>query len=177
MEQRTRDILQLLLAEKNFRTTAELAAQLNVSGKTISRQLPKVEEALNAVGLRLEKKSGAGIKIVGSDVKRYALAKQLKSAEKREFTPNERRSVIISTLLSSREPIKLFALSSAVHVTDSTISNDLDKLEPWFRDQGLKLLRKPGLGVSLLGDERDLRRAIVRYIYEHVGEESLLNIM
>ena len=177
MEQRTRDILQLLLAEKNFRTTAELAARLNVSSKTISRQLPKVEEALNAVGLQLEKKSGAGIKIIGSDVKRYALAKQLKSAEKREFTPNERRSVIISTLLSSREPIKLFALSSAVHVTDSTISNDLDKLEPWFREQGLKLLRKPGLGVSLLGDERDLRRAIVRYIYEHVGEESLLNIM
>ena len=64
-----------------------------------------------------------------------------------------------------------------MRVTDSTISNDLDKLEPWFREQGLKLFRKPGLGVSLLGDERDLRRAIVRYIYEHVGEESLLNIM
>ena len=41
----------------------------------------------------------------------------------------------------------------------------------------MKLLRKPGLGVSLLGDERDLRRAIVRYIYEHVGEERLLNLM
>lgn len=177
LEQRTRDILQLLLAEKNFQTTADLAVRLSVSAKTISRQLPKVEEILVSVGLQLEKKSGAGIKVVGSDVKRYALAKRLKSAEKREYTPNERRSVIISTLLSSREPIKLFALSSSVHVTDSTISNDLDKLEPWFREQGLKLLRKPGLGVSLLGDERDLRRAIVRYIYEHVGEENLLNLM
>ena len=177
MEQRTRDILKLLLQEKNFQTTADIATKLSVSAKTVSRQLPKVEEILNAVGLQLEKKSGAGLKVVGSEVKRYALAKQLKSNEKRDYTPNERRSIIISKLLSSHEPIKLFALSSAVHVTDSTISNDLDKLEPWFREQGLKLLRKPGLGVSLLGDERDLRRAIVRYIYEHVGEESLLNLM
>ena len=177
MEQRTRDILKLLLAEKNFRTTAELAEKLSVSGKTVSRQLSKVEEVLNAVGLQLEKKSGAGLLITGSEVRRYALAKKLQSSEKLEYTPNERRSIIISKLLSSREPIKLFVLSSAVHVTDSTISNDLDKLEPWFHEQGLKLLRKPGLGVSLLGDERELRRAIVRYIYEHVGEERLLNLM
>ncbi|MBQ6297995.1 MAG: BglG family transcription antiterminator [Selenomonadaceae bacterium] len=177
MEQRTRDILKLLLQENTFQTTADIGAKLSVSSKTISRQLPKVEEVLNAVGLQLEKKSGAGLLIVGSEVKRYALAKQLQSSEKREYTPNERRSIIISKLLSSREPIKLFVLSSAVHVTDSTISNDLDKLEAWFREQGLKLLRKPGLGVSLLGDERDLRRAIVRYIYEHVGEERLLNLM
>lgn len=177
MEQRTRDILKLLLKENAFQTTGDIAAQLSVSAKTVSRQLPKVEEVLNSVGLQLEKKSGTGLLVIGSEVKRYALAKQLKSAEKREYTPNERRSIIISKLLSSREPIKLFVLSSAVHVIDSTISKDLDKLEPWFRGQGLRLLRKPGLGVSLLGDERDLRRAIVRYIYEHVGEERLLNLM
>lgn len=177
MEQRTRDILKLLLHEKNYQTTAQLAEKLSVSAKTVSRQLPKVEEVLLKSGLQLDKKSGAGILIVGSEVKRYGLAAQLKSGDKKEYTPTERRSIIISKLLSSREPIKLFVLSSAVHVTDSTISNDLDKLEPWFREHGLKLLRKPGLGVSLLGDERDLRRAIVRYIYEHVGEESLLNLM
>ncbi len=177
MEQRTREILKLLLREKIFITTSDIATKLAVSSKTISRQLPKVEEVLNAVGLQLEKKAGAGILVAGSEVKRYALSKQLESGEKREYTPTERRSIIISKLLASREPVKLFALSSAVHVTDSTISNDLDKLEPQFRELGLKLLRKPGLGVSLLGDERDLRRAIVRYIYAHVGEENLLNLM
>lgn len=177
MDQRTRDILKLLLQEKTFLTTNDIATKLSVSSKTISRQLSKVEEILNAVGLQLEKKSGAGLLIIGSEVKRYALLKQLRSGVKVEYTPSERRSIIISKLLSSREPIKLFVLSNAVHVTDSTISNDLDKLELWFREQGLKLFRKPGLGISLLGDERDLRRAIVRYIYEHVGEERLLNLM
>ena len=177
LEQRTGEIIKILLQEKNFLTTGEVAKKLGVSSKTISRQIPKVEEFLNATGLQLEKKSGAGILITGSEVKKYLLAEKLKSAKKREYTPNERRSVIISKLLTSSEPIKLFVLSSAVNVTDSTISNDLDRLEDWFREQGLKLLRKPGLGISLLGDERDLRRAIVRYIYEHVAEGELLNLI
>ena len=177
MEQRTREILKMLLQEKNFQTTSELAKNLGVSSKTISRQIPKVEEVLKSAGLELEKKSGAGILITGSDVKKYLLAEKLKSAKKRDYSAAERKSIIIGKLLTSREPVKLFTLSNGLFVTDSTISNDLDKLEDWFREQNLKLLRKPGLGVSLLGNERDLRRAIVKYIYEHVGEGDLLNLI
>lgn len=177
MEQRTQEILKLLLQEKNFITTSELAKIIGVSSKTISRQIPKVEEVLQSAGLVLEKKSGAGILIIGSDVKKYLLAEKLKSAKKRDYSAAERKSVIIGKLLTSREPVKLFALSNGLFVTDATISNDLDKLEDWFREQNLKLLRKPGLGVSLLGNERDLRRAIVKYIHEHIGEQDLLNLI
>lgn len=176
MEQRTVEIVKILLQQKNFLTTNLIAKNIGVSSKTISRQIPKVEDFLKNTGLTLEKKSGAGILIAGSEVKKYLLAEKLKSAKKREYSQSERRSVIIGKLLSSHEPIKLFVLSSAVNVTDSTISNDLDKLESWFSEQGLKLLRKPGLGVSLLGDERDLRRAIVRYIYENVEQSELLSL-
>lgn len=176
MEQRTLEIIKILLQQKDFQTTGDIAKKISVSSKTVSRQIPKVEEFLNKAGLSLEKKSGSGILIAGSDVKKYLLAEKLKSAKKREYSQSERRSIIISKLLTSHEPIKLFVLSSAVNVTDSTISNDLDKLESWFNQQGLKLLRKPGLGVSLLGDERDIRRAIVKYIYENVAQSELLNL-
>ena len=126
----------------------------------------------------MEKKTGAGLIVKGSSVKKFALLEYGKKAlYRREYTPQERFSVIVSTLLSSAEPIKLFALSSMLNVTDSTISNDLDKLEPWFRDQSLRLLRKPGLGISLLGDERDFRRAIVRYIHDHINENELLELL
>ena len=150
---------------------------MNVSAKTISRQLPKVEELFNKYSLQLEKKTGAGLIVKGSSVKKFALLEIGRKTLRKEYTPKERQSIIISTLLSSMEPIKLFVLSSLLNVTDSTISNDLDKLESWFRDQGLKLLRKPGLGVSLLGDERDFRHAMVRYIYEHINENELLKLL
>ena len=60
MEQRTRDILKLLLQAKAFQTTADIAERLSVSAKTVSRQLPKVETVLNAVGLTLEKNPARG---------------------------------------------------------------------------------------------------------------------
>ena len=177
IEQRTFLIAKILLESDNTITISEIAEQLNVSSKTVSRQLSKVESLFKDYSLTLEKRTGTGLLILGSAVKKFALLEMIKNAQyRREYTPKQRASVIISTLLSSREPIKLFVLSSALKVTDSTISNDLDRLEPWFREQGLNLLRKPGLGVSLLGNERDLRRAIVRYIYEHIGEDELLQL-
>ena len=177
IEQRTFLIAKILLENDEIKTLGEIAEKLNVSTKTISRQLPKVEELFNKYSLQLEKKTGAGLIVKGSSVKKFALLELGKKKLRKEYTPTERQSIIVSTLLSSMEPIKLFALSSLLNVTDSTISNDLDKLEPWFREQGLKLLRKPGLGVSLLGDERDFRRAIVRYIHEHINENKLLELL
>ena len=177
IEQRTFLIAKILLEDEGIKTLGEIAERLNVSTKTISRQLPKVEELFNKYSLQLEKKTGAGLIVKGSSVKKFALLEVGKKKFRKEYTPTERQSIIVSTLLSSMEPIKLFALSSLLNVTDSTISNDLDKMEPWFRDQGLKLLRKPGLGVSLLGDERDFRRAIVRYIYEHINDNELLELL
>ncbi len=177
MEQRTFLIAKILLESEEIKTISEIAENLNVSTKTISRQLPKVEELFNRYSLHLEKKTGAGLIVRGSAVKKFALLEIGGKTLKKEYTPKERQSIIISTLLSSMEPIKLFVLSSLLNVTDSTISNDLDKLETWFRDQGLKLLRKPGLGVSLLGDERDFRRAIVKYIHKHIDENELLELL
>ena len=169
IEQRTFLIAKILLENEEIKTLGEIAERLGVSTKTISRQLPKVEKLFNKYSLQLEKKTGAGLIVRGSSVKKFDLLEVGEKKFRKEYTPTERQSIIVSTLLSSMEPIKLFALSSLLNVTDSTISNDLDKLEPWFREQSLKLLRKPGLGVSLLGDERDFRRAIVRYIHAHMS--------
>ena len=178
MDQRTFLIIKLLIENDSGKTLGALAKALGISAKTVSRHLPKVEALLNDYDIKLERRTGTGLQLVGSPVKKFALLEYAKKAlDRKEYSPKERLSVIISRLLSSREPIKLFVLSSQLHVTDSTISNDLDKLEPWFRDQGLRLLRKPGLGISLLGDERDLRRAIIRYIYDHIGEDELLNLV
>ena len=177
IEQRTFLIAKIILENDGTITIGEIAEKLNVSAKTVSRQLPKVEELFNNYNLKLDKRTGAGLKVLGSAVKKFAMLELGKNAiYKKEYSPKERLSVITSTLLLSREPIKLFALSSSLQVTDSTISMDLDKLEPWFQERGLRLLRKPGLGISLLGSERDFRRAIVKYIYEHIGESELLNL-
>lgn len=178
VKERTAEILKLLLKENNsFKTVTEVAENLGVSAKTVSRELPQAEKILAEYGLVLTKKKGAGLSIGGDEQALKKLRDKLGGVSGKSFSPQERRSIIISQLLPSKEPVKLFTLSSQLGVTDSTISNDLDKLEGWFKVHGLELIRKPGLGVYIAGDEKSIRQTIVEYIYDHIEESELLKLV
>lgn len=167
------------LSYSGYTALGDIATELGVSTKTISREVMALEELLADNDVQLIRKAGAGMKLEGSEeaIQKLAQTIQKMSVEENAYTPEERRSIIISKLLPSQEPIKLFVLSSMLKVTDSTISTDLDKLEDWFKQQNLKLIRKPGVGVCVEGDERSLRKAIIKYIYDNVDEKRLLSLV
>ena len=178
LRERTTAILKILTEGENpFQSVGELAERLGVSTKTVSRELPAVAEALKPYGLDLSRKKGAGFSIDGGAEAMASLKEFLGQVNDKTFTPEERRSIIVSQLLPNQEPVKLFTLASLLGVTDGTISKDLDRLESWFKGHGLKLVRKPGLGVYIEGKEASIRQAIVAYIYENVGEQELLSLV
>ncbi|MDD3114344.1 MAG: PRD domain-containing protein [Anaerovibrio sp.] len=176
---RARDIIQTLLAkEQAYITTGCIAEAIGVSAKTVMRELDEVSRVLAGCGLELEKKTGSGLGIKGSPAKLENLRNFLRETEEEHiYSPEERHSVIVSQLLARQEPVKLYAFASRLNVSEGTVSKDLDKLEPWFRQQRLRLIRKPGLGVYLQGEEKHIRKAIMDYIYTHIGEEALLGLM
>lgn len=140
IKERTAAILTLLVEAKGHMLAGELAERLGVSTKTVSRDLPEAEKYLAAcgTGIYLEKKKGAGLRLRGSEAALAELFERLGQVKKHSYTPEERLSIIVSRLLPEKEPVKLFYLSSLLGVTDSTISNDLDKLEGWFEGRGLE---------------------------------------
>ena len=175
---RTSKIIIYLCHSADYVTMAEIAQSVGVSVKTIVRELPMVESILKEYALSLDKKTGLGISIREKGEQRQNVLKNLlKREELSVYEPSERHSVLISRLLQQQEPIKLFELSSLLKVTEGTISNDLDKLESWFLKHQLHLVRKPGLGVYVEGEEIFIRKAIVEYIYENINEEELLEIV
>ena len=62
-------------------------------------------------------------------------------------------------------------------MTDSTVSHDLDRLQPFLAEQGITLVRRPGLGVYVEGAERDIRSALVRIIHDCMDEKELLALV
>ncbi len=107
---RERQILQRLLSEKNAVTVRELAAAVQVSERTVHRDLNHVEGILSAFGLSLEKKTGIGIRIRGAPEKRKQLELFLLNEPPREFTPQERQTILLCSLLAQEEAVKLVAL-------------------------------------------------------------------
>ena len=171
---RTIAIIQCLLEGGDTVTAGTIAGELGVSSKTISRELPRVEMMLKAYGLELVRKTGTGLRVKGDPARIAELRQNAMQAELSDYTPQQRQTILAGQLLQSTEPIKLFALANMLRVTDGTVSHDLDKLESWFQERHLLLVRRPGLGAYVKGSEQDIRRALVELIYANLDEEQLL---
>lgn len=176
---RMRAILSVLLTADGYAPAERIASVLGVSARTVTREMHGLEAALMLHGITLLRRTGAGFMLAGDVENLAAFRKRLAADEdtQEELTPDQRRSVLASRLLMADEPMKLFTLARLLNVTDSTISHDLDRIQPLFAEQGITLVRRPGLGVYVEGAERDIRSALVRSIHDRMDEKELLALI
>ena len=175
---RMRAILSALLAADGYVPAERIASALDVSARTITREMHVLEMALMPYGITLLRRTGAGFMLTGDKADLTRLRTQISKVNVRgELTPDQRRSILVTRLLMADEPLKLFALARILDVTDSTVSHDLDRLQPFLAEQGITLVRRPGLGVYVEGAERDIRSALVRIIHDCMDEKELLALV
>ncbi|MDQ0246868.1 mannitol operon transcriptional antiterminator [Bacillus fengqiuensis] len=174
---RERLVLEILLSKNEEITVKDLADEMDVSVRTIHRDLKGVEDTLKEYDLNLVKKSGVGIQIIGEQARVEELKLILFNLSYNEYTPDERQTMILCTLLESTEPVKLIALANELNVTIATISNDLTKLESRLKQFDLSLIRKRGYGVEVTGTETAKRRAMSSIIANHLDEVEFLSLV
>ncbi|MGY5485622.1 BglG family transcription antiterminator [Paenibacillus sp. ALE2] len=172
---RQSDIVEYLLEQPQEVTAGEIAEKINVSTRTVHRELGAVECWLAAHEVKLEKKSGIGIYVDAGPTQLASLREQLLHTKSDEYSAEERKIVVLCMLLDTQEPIKLLALASDLKVTVTTVSHDLDELQGWIGDRGLVLVRRRGYGVKITGREIDKRRAISELALEYLDESDLFS--
>lgn len=175
---RIKNILKSICKENDYITISKIAKDLNVSGRTVLREISEVEKFLKRNGVSLDKKTGVGIKVCGSIKEKQSIINLL-NGEKDEtiYSPLERKKIIISELLQNQNPAKIYNFTRTLKVTDTTISNDLEKADEWFKMHKLNLIRKQGLGVYVEGKESHIRKAMISLIYENTNESQLLGLI
>jgi mannitol operon transcriptional antiterminator len=174
---RQRMILHALLDKEQGVTVKEMADEIEVSTRTIHRELHDLEPLLDQYDLKLVKRAGIGICLVGEPLKKEEFKLSLYNQTTVEYSPDERKVLILCQLLESTEPVKLASLAYDCKVTTATISNDLDELEDWIQKYDLILVRRRGYGVELGGLEASKRKAMSTLISEHLDEFELLGIL
>ncbi|MCY9669024.1 BglG family transcription antiterminator [Paenibacillus alginolyticus] len=173
LSNRNRQILELLMNRTDDITAGEIAAEINVSTRTVHRELSELETILAAYGLTLQKKSGKGIHLQAEPDKLEAFRRLLYGMMDIEFSAEDRKIMILCTLLQEDEPVKLFTLSHDLGVTVPTITHDLDELDSWVQKSDLILVRKRGYGVGLSGSEANKRRMIAQLAKNGLDEADL----
>lgn len=175
---RSQKIIGILTETEGFTPISRIAEQLEVSARTIIRELKGIEVWLAERKVHLLSKPGQGILLDLDPAGMQIIREELKLQESiGEFSPRERQAYLLVELLNASEPLKLYCFTSALNVSEGTISNDLDKIEPIVNGWNLRLIRKPGYGIEIEGDEKHFRTAISHLIFEHFTRAELLDII
>ncbi|SDN85158.1 BglG family transcription antiterminator [Alkalicoccus daliensis] len=174
---RDRRILDELLAHPEGVTVSNIASAIDVSERTIHRDLASFDSLLQPYELFLEKKAGQGVRLTGSSSQLSQFQADLHQARHFDFLPEQRQLLLSYKLLTSSEPVKLQALASDLHITNATVSSDLDKVTEWLESYHLSLLRRRGFGIQIVGEEAAKRRAISGLLSDHIGETELLRFI
>ncbi|PSL45890.1 BglG family transcriptional antiterminator [Salsuginibacillus halophilus] len=171
---RERQMLSFLLASQEGIKVKELADRLQVSVRTIHRDLPGVEDTLSSFQLELNKQSNSGLQIAGEAENINKLQQELNKHEPVEYSRDERMDNLLQRLLQAHEPIKLYSLAKELGVTIATVSSDLNKLESQLLDHDLALTRRRGYGIIVEGSEVKKRYALRKLLAAQGSEEALL---
>jgi len=174
---RERELIGILLTSQKEIPIKEIAEKLQVSNRTVHRDLKNIEEILKEFHLTLVKKSGFGVQISGEESGKEQLKRKILQMSHTEYTPEERQMILLITLLESNEPVKLISLANDLYVTVATISYDLDKISERLEKYGLSLIRKRGYGIEIEGPESEKRRIMSDLLLNRFGEYEFLSLI
>lgn len=174
---RQRLILERLCKEEKAIPLARIADELQVSVKTIQRELKQLGKICSKYNLTLQKQPGLGLLLLGDDQDKQKLIRELQESDLQDYTAKERKQIILCSLLAATEPVKLISLAFDLKVTPATISHDLDQLEDWLKYYQLEIIRRRGYGIEICGSEAAKRKAIRALLTEHLDEAALLSFM
>ena len=177
---RQKQIIQILTksTNKNPITISTIAEILNVSSRTVLREMPKIEEWLDENGFNFIKKPGVGL-IIDESLENQQLILELLEVEnvQKEYSKEERKRIILSELLIAKEPLKLFYFTNQLKVSEGTLSNDLDGIEDWLKAFDIKLIRRQGVGIYLEGNEKNYRKELSDILYRTLEEKELIKLL
>ena len=173
---RLKKILEYCLERDEYVKVDTLADKLKISSRTVFRELKDVDTDLAEYGCCLESKQGKGLRILGNSEQKEALLKELRIQGIQYLNKEERQNLLLFELLRENQIEKLIHYANLFQVSEATISNDLDSIEPWLEKNQLQLMRKPGLGVEVSGSETNLRRAMTEALNQTLYEHSYENV-
>ncbi|MBS4175561.1 PRD domain-containing protein [Bacillus sp. FJAT-49736] len=170
---REKAIIELIIKTSGKHTAFSIGTFLNVSVRTIQRDLKAVEKILEQYHLRLERNTNDGLIIEGKNEQIFRLVQQLTSSQPVDQTPQERKLLLLLTLLKDVESFKIQALAMHLGVSISTLTTYLDELTEWLGNFDLQLTRKRGVGVEFHGNEENKRKALASYFLLYFSEELI----
>ena len=174
MSARTKEIIQVVIAGREYITIKEIAVRMGISERTVYREIPEVSRVLREYEIALETVSKKGIRIVGKRENIQKLLQNLNGQIRVQVVdPKERMYLILFRLLHEKEFIKTEALAIDLRTSLPTIRNDLKKAGKAIGDYHLFLIQKKGEGIMLQGPQIEKDHFLIHVLMQNVEIQDL----
>ncbi len=151
-----------LLKTNEYRTSAQLAAELGLGERTTRKLLHTLRDRLANSGAKVESRTHHGyrLKVENSGAFERTAAQLGSPLGANPQTAAERMDYLISYLLFCNEYIKKDDLCDILYVSSTTLSAALKSAEELFSQYGLTIERRPNYGMRAHGPETNIRRLL-----------------
>lgn len=170
-------IIKSIISRNGPVTIDTIAAELEVSNRTVRNSLSQVEKIIINSGLCLKRKPGVGISIEGADEIKCKLRSEMEltiiNGSIEPYTPEDRKNFMLKKLFMNEEDISTSKLAKELYVSQVTIQKDLKDVKEWLDHFKLKLMRCGKSSIKITGKEEDCRNAIANFIASNNGYEEL----
>lgn len=161
------------LNDKEFVTSEELAAELNVSSKTIRNEIKNINNDLELYGAYIEIKPKHGCRLIVEDADAFASYwHELTNNEENNIPSNakERVEFLLEHLLTTDEWVKMEELCDSLYISQSSLSLNLKEVRKYLDEYNITLLSRPGYGLKVQGSEFDIRLCLANLNFENRDE-------
>ncbi len=175
MSARVKEIIQIITAEQGYITIKDIAGKMNISERTVYREIPEITKVLKEYHITLETVSKKGIHIIGEEQDVKNLLESLsEKVHVQVIEPKERMEYILFDLLHEIDFIKAESLAIDLETSLPTIRNDLKKVQNQVLEYRLKLVQKKGEGVYLSGTQISKDHMLVNLLMENIEMSQCL---
>ncbi len=171
IDERTSQMLTLLVQANTPMTGNELADKLAISRRSIQTHIKDLRELLAQYGVKLISKKGTGFMLdLSTDEKKTVLARMDVEIDY-TFSQDYRIRIILERLFNSEAPRTIASFADELFISKSLVSKDLSKLNERLATYDAEAVCRRNMGILLQGNEFGIRQAYKASRYEQVAED------
>lgn len=166
MNERTVTIAQELAHADHACTLEGLAAEHEVSQRTIRNDIKSLNRYLADKGLTPLEYGPGGSILVPADFMRVLTSLPLQGFYSYKMSSEERKTLAAAILAESSGYVTLADIAERFSVSRATILNDLDDIKEIVRVAGLEVESRPNRGLIARGDEIERRSFLLSFVLD-----------
>ncbi|MCD2347754.1 BglG family transcription antiterminator [Clostridium guangxiense] len=174
LNSRQMDLLNKLIANQKV-SIDEFSKEYFITKRTVYREIAKINKYIEDFNVKVTN-TPKGLILEGTYENIINLKLTLPCFKSIMKAKNIKNAILIE-LLQTKEPIKIQYFASKFNVSNTTVSNYLNDIKKWFESKDINFISKPGVGIYVKTNEKNIRHAIIDLLYKNYNTDDLIGFM